>query len=198
MEYITNYNQTDELIDSLSIEIENYLHDKVPYTEYFLNTGGWVEIDEIPIEISIFTCETDRKYRYNIIVINIKYTDKDDDDNDELVIRVSRKFDNVKELLQELEKVIRTYTIMDCYLVSPNFKKRIFLQRSFLFSISSNQIHCCICKNPTIEYTTCKHPICLQCRCKCILDGNKVCPVCKNGDLQKYPNQLRSVVDYCL
>ena len=47
MEYITNYNQPEELINSLSIEIETYLHDKVHYTEFFLNTGGWVEIDEI-------------------------------------------------------------------------------------------------------------------------------------------------------
>lgn len=140
MEYITNYNnkqtQTEinyeELINSLSIEIETYLHDKDPHTEYFLNVGGWVEIDEIPIEISIFT-ETDRKYSYNINVLNIKYTDNDDDDTDALILRVGHKFDNVKELLQELGNVIRTYTIIDCYLVSPNFKKEFFYKKFLIF-----------------------------------------------------------------
>ena len=213
MEYITNYNnnnnnnntkqtQTEidyvELINSLSIEIETFLHDKELGTDFYLNAGGWVEIDEIPIEIVISTCHPNRKYYYNINALNIKYPDKDEDDTDELVLRVSGKFDNVKELLQELENIIRTYTIIDCLLVSPNYKKTLFLQRSFLFYVSSKKLHCCVCKNPTIEYTTCKHSICLHCRYKCLSDDNKVCPVCSVGDLKIYPSQLRrSIIDYC-
>ena len=185
----------EELIDALSQDIESYLRNNKEDTEYFLTEFGFIEIDGIPIEISIFINPNSKKYMFNINAKNILYEDEDDAD-DKVALMIGIEFENVKRLLQQLENIIKTYTFIDCFLLSPIAKKRVFLQRSFLFSFSKH--FCCVCENPTIEYTTCKHPICLQCRCKCILDGNKVCPVCKNGDLQKYPNQLRSVVDYCL
>ena len=189
----------EELINTLSGEIEMYLQNKPPCTEYILNQYGSIEIDGIPIEILIFGSKN-YKYMYNIIVNNIKYNDtvkyyEDDEDDDKVIISVSEKYDTVKELLQNLVNVIQTYSFIDCFLLSPSSKKRVFLQRSFLFSFSSKYLSCCVCKNPTIEYTICKHPICLHCRYKCLSVDNNVCPVCRDGDLQIYPNHFRCVLE---
>ena len=58
-------------------------------------------------------------------------------------------------------------------------------QREFM-PISQDKI-CIVCYEPTIEYTTCKHSICLKCREKCICQGNKMCPMCRTSDLSIYP-----------
>lgn len=181
----------EELIDSLSQDIESYLQNNKEDTEYFLTEFGYIEIDGIPIEISIFISRDSKKYMFNINAKNILYEDEDDEDKDDdkVALMIGIEFSNVKRLLQQLENIIKTYTFIDCFLLSPTDKKRVFLQRSFLFSFSKQL--CCVCENPTIEYTTCKHPICLHCRYNCLKVGNNICPVCRDGQLEKYPIELK-------
>jgi hypothetical protein len=189
--------QTDKDYTELIKEIETHLYHKDSNYHYTLTQYGSIEIDKIPMEILIFRpTHYNRLYMFNISPSTLLYDAEDEVDNydDNVTIYVSKHFSNVKDLLNNMEEVIRTYTFIDCFLFSPNLKKKVFLQRSFLFSFSK-QHDCCVCKNPTIEYTSnCKHSICLQCRFKCLSLGNNICPVCRDGDLTKYPNEIRPII----
>lgn len=185
------------IINYLAQDIDSFIQNNKENTEYILNEFGYIEIEGIPIEISIFRDNGD--YKYNINAKKIVYDDEDadvdsdDEDDDKVTLFFRDDFMTVKELLQDLEEVIKTYTFIDCFLLSPIQKKRVFLQRAFLFSFSKQL--CCVCENPTIEYTTCKHPICLQCRYHCLKVGNNICPVCRDGKLKIYPIELKSVLE---
>ena len=96
--------------------------------------------------------------------------------------------DTVVDVLEHIEKVRDTYTFLDFYLLSPEKKEAARLHRAFL-PMSPDKI-CSVCYEPTLEYTTCKHPICLKCREKCIVNERKMCPVCRSSSLRFYPMEL--------
>jgi len=194
--------QNEDVIDSLSLEIESFIQ-KNHYNDgyyYDLVDFGYIEIDGIPVSIRIFSIDIDDddtiRYMYTIGVHFLKYdmiSDYNEDKEvDDVLLFNSNNFENVKTTLRDLETVIRTYTFTDFFLLSPIERKSVFLQRAFLFSFSKQL--CCVCKNPTIEYTTCKHPICFHCRYDCLNIGNNLCPVCKYGKLNIYPHLFKKMI----
>ena len=195
--------QNEDVIDSLSLEIESFIQKNHNDDCYFydLVEFGNIEIDGIPVSIRIFPITMDDydtiRYMYTIGIEFLKYDisgyhEDDDEAIDDVLLYTSNHFENVKTTLRDLEKVIRTYTFTDFFLLSPIEKKSVFLQRAFLFSFSKQL--CCICKNPTIEYTTCKHPICFHCRYDCLSIDNNMCPVCKDGKLNIYPYLFKKMI----
>lgn len=196
--------QNEDVIDSLSLEIESFIQKNHNDDSYFydLVEFGNIEIDGIPVSIRIFSITMDGydtiRYMYTIGVEFLKYDisgyhEDDDEAIDDVLLYTSNHFENVKTTLRDLETVIRTYTFTDFFLLSPIEKKSVFLQRAFLFSFSKQL--CCVCKNPTIEYTTCKHPICFHCRYDCLSIDNNMCPVCKDGKLNIYPYLFKKMIE---
>jgi hypothetical protein len=153
------------------------------------------EIDEIKADIYIAIDEETKdniipSYYYKIISKNIYEIDDDaseeeEDKTKDLVIYDNYGFDTIISLLEDIEYVKKNYKILDYDLLSPESMEEAIAQREFI-PISQDKI-CTVCYEPTIEYTTCKHSICLKCRDKCIVQGKKTCPICRNSDLCIYP-----------
>ena len=94
----------------------------------------------------------------------------------------------VFSLLENIKKVENTYKLLDYYLLSPEKMLEAKAQRAFI-PIHPDKV-CSVCYELTLEYTTCKHSICLKCRDKCIVQGKRRCPICRGSDLSIYPNTL--------
>lgn len=178
---------------NLSKIIENYLI-KNPKKMYNLTKYTLFEIDEIQAEIFISTEMDDdiesELYFYKIISKNIYYELDDNDSISEenvkdLVIYDNYGFDNLISLLENIKYVEKNYKILDYYLLSPEHMLEALAQREFI-PIHPDKI-CSVCYDPTIEFTSCKHSICLKCREKCIVQGKKTCPICRNSNLCIYP-----------
>ena len=181
-------------INILSNIIEKSLQ-RNPNKEYNLTKYTLFEIDEIQADIYI-SIDTEKKeqYYYKIISKNIYYEidddistiSEDDDKTKDLVIYDNYGFDTIISVLEDIDYVKKHYKILDYYLLSPENMEEAIVQREFN-PISQDKI-CTVCYEPTIEYTTCKHSICLKCREKCIVQGKKMCPICRNSDLCIYPS----------
>jgi hypothetical protein len=184
----------ENILLELSVEIEAYLNNKEDDDKlYRLDKYSSIEIDGIPVSIDIgFDDDTEfsdeHLFHYNIHVKNIEFEHLDET----ITVFISDSFPTIKELLEDIVIAIRTYTFIDCFLLSPLEKQRAILKRSFLFSFSKKL--CCVCNNPTIEETICKHSICLSCRYKCMSIGNNMCPVCKDGELKYYPDHFANIL----
>ena len=188
-----------KLLVSLSKIIEKYLIEH-PKKMYNLTKYTLFEIDEIQADIFIsIDTENDENtldselYYYKIISKNIYYElDDDDSISDEktkdIVIYDNYGFDNIVSLLEDIKMVESTYKILDYYLLSPENMLEALAQREFI-PIHPDKI-CSVCYESTIEYTICKHSICLKCREKCIVQGKKTCPICRNSNLSIYPITL--------
>lgn len=179
-------------INILSKHIENKLKNN-PTKLYNLTKYTLYVIDEIQADIFIST-ETDDKnkktYFYKMVSKNMYYEhddeyDDEDDEKKDLVIYDNYGFETLVSLLEDIKYVEKHYKLLDYYLLSPESMEEALAQREFM-PISQDKI-CIVCYEPTIEYTTCKHSICLKCREKCIRQGNKMCPMCRNSDLCVYP-----------
>jgi hypothetical protein len=178
---------------NLSNIIEKYLI-KNPKKMYNLTKYTLFVIDEIQAEIFISTEMDDEKgselYYYKIISKNIYYELDDDDSISEenvkdLVIYDNYGFYNILSLLEDIKYVESNFKILDYYLLSPEHMVEALAQREFI-PIHPDKI-CSVCYDPTIEFTSCKHSICLKCREKCIVQGKKTCPICRNSNLCIYP-----------
>ena len=185
--------QNKKTINILSRIIDKELK-KNPNKMYNLTKRTLFEIDEIQAEIYVSVEMNDNglsSYFYKIVSKNIYYEEDDDIDSDlddknkDLVIYDNYGFDTIISLLEDIKYVKKTYKILDYYLLSPESMEEAIAQREFM-PISQDKI-CTVCYEPTIEYTTCKHSICLKCRDKCIVQGKKTCPICRNSDLCMYP-----------
>jgi hypothetical protein len=171
-----------KVINILSKHIQNKLN-KNPNKLYNLTKYTLFVIDEIQAEIFISIEEDTSKYYYKIVSKNIYYnvdvddyeTEDDDDGKKDLVIYDNYGFENLVSLLEDIKYVEKHYKLLDYYLLSPDNMEEALAQRKFI-PISQDNI-CIVCYEPTIEYTTCKHSICLKCREKCIRQGNKMCPM---------------------
>ena len=184
--------QKKKTINILSRIIDRELK-KNPNKMYNLTKRTLFEIDEIQADIyvSVEMNENVSSYFYKIISKNIYYEEDIDDDidsddkNKDLVIYDNYGFSTIISLLEDIEYVKKNYKILDYYLLSPESMEEAIAQREFI-PISQDKI-CTVCYEPTVEYTTCKHSICLKCRDKCIVQGKKMCPICRNSDLCIYP-----------
>lgn len=199
-DYIISKEELDNIknkknMNILSKFIEKSLNNN-PNKMYQLTKYTLFEIDEIQAEIYI-SVETNENgipsYFYKIISKNIYYEFDDEDSisedkNKDLVIYDNYDFDNIISLLEDINYVKSHHKILDYYLLSPENMEEALAQREFI-PINQDKI-CSVCYETTIEYTTCKHSICLKCREKCIVQGKKMCPICRNSDLSLYPLSL--------
>ena len=186
--------QNKKTINILSRIIDKELK-KNPNKMYNLTKRTLFEIDEIQADVYIST-ETNENgimnYYYKIVSKNIYYEIDEDDNtlnsdekNKDLVIYDNYGFVNLISLLEDIKYVETNYKLLDYYLLSPTNMEEALAQREFI-PINQDKI-CTVCYEPTIEYTTCKHSICLKCREKCIMQGKKTCPICRTSNLCIYP-----------
>lgn len=175
----------------LSKEIESYLQ---RYSEDTYNLTRYTLFEIDGIQSDIFIGKEGDSYYYHFVAKNIEYEDRNQDEDEEenedtdFILIEKNGFDSVLEVLEHIEKVKTTYTFLDFYLLSPENKEIAKLHRSFL-PLPPDKI-CSVCYEPTVEYTICKHPICLKCREKCITNKRKMCPVCRSSQLRLYPFEL--------
>ena len=181
-----------KVMNILSNHIEVILN-KNPTKLYNLTKYTLFVIDELQADVYIST-ETNENgimtYYYKIVSKNIYYeTDEDDNSTDEknkdLVIYDNYGFVSLICLLEDIKYVETNYKLLDYYLLSPTNMEEALAQREFI-PINQDKI-CTVCYEPTIEYTTCNHSICLKCREKCIMQGKKTCPICRTSNLCIYP-----------
>jgi len=172
----------------LSTIIETYLEsnkeDSYNLTKYTLSI-----IDEVECEIFVYLDyhENPYNYYYKIFAKNIEYESNGSLEKDFLLYE-SACFTNVFFLLENIKKVEHTYKLLDYYLLSPEKMLEAKTQRAFI-PIHSDKV-CSVCYDSTLEYTICKHSICLKCRDKCIVQGKTTCPICRGSNLSIYPNTL--------
>ena len=111
-------------------------------------------------------------------------------DSDEELLKLLEKdnFETLSDLLKDIKIVINTYHFLDHKLLSPEIFDFAKMQRSF-FPLSKDKA-CSVCYESTNEYTICKHPICFQCRDKCVMSNNLRCPICREENLIEFPEEL--------
>jgi hypothetical protein len=187
--------QNKKNINILSTIIDRELK-KNPNKLYNLTKHTLFEIDEIQAEIYVSSEINENglpSYFYKIISKNIYYEFEDDDmmsnsddKNKDFIIYDNYEFDTIISLLENIQYVRKHYKMLDYALLSPVSMEEAIAQRAFI-PISQDKI-CTVCYEPTVEYTTCKHSLCLKCREKCIVQGKKTCPICRNSDLCVYPS----------
>ena len=184
MENIRKRTTLVQLSNIIETYLENNKEDSYNLTKYTLYI-----IDEIECELFIYLDyhENPYNYYYKIFSKNIEYESGDSIEKD-LLVYESACFTNTFSLLEHIKKVELTYKLLDYYLLSPEKMIEAKAQRAFI-PIHSDKV-CSVCYEPTLEYTVCKHSICLKCRDKCIVQGKKRCPICRGSDLSIYPNTL--------
>ena len=185
--------QKKKTVNVLSRIIDRELK-KNPTKKYNLTKHTLCTIDEIQAKIYV-SVEDDNNdissYFYEIISKNICYEEEEHDNSiniKDLIIYDNYGFDTIISLLEDVKFVQNNYKLLDYQLLSPEHMEEAIAQREFI-PISQDKI-CTVCYEPTIEYTTCNHSICLKCRDKCIVQGKKMCPICRNSDLCIYPSSL--------
>jgi hypothetical protein len=171
----------------LATEIETFLLEDAKM--YNLTKYTYFEIDGIQANIYIYR-NMDTTYGYHIISKNIEYEyNSSEEENDvDFILYEKEDFDNIPELLKHIKMIESTHTFLDFYLLPPEKMEKAKLHRT-LFPLPSDKM-CSVCYEPTLEYTTCHHGICLKCREKCILKKNKYCPICRKSELRYYPHEL--------
>lgn len=185
--------QTKKNINILSMIIDREFKQN-PTKMYNLTKHTLLVIDEIEAEIYISVEMNENglpSYSYKIISKNVYYEVEDDDmmsisdeKNKDFVIYDNYGFDSIVSLLNNVQYVRNHYKMLDYCLLSPESMAEAIAQREFI-PISQDKI-CTVCYEPTVEYTTCKHSLCFKCREKCIVQGKKTCPICRNSDLCIY------------
>jgi hypothetical protein len=185
--------QTKKNMNILSIIIDREFKQN-PTKMYNLTKHTLLVIDEIEAEIYISIEMNENglpSYFYKIISKNVYYELEDDDmmsisdeKNKDFVIYDNYGFDSIISLLNNVQYVRNHYKMLDYCLLSPESMEEAIAQREFI-PISQDKI-CTVCYEPTVEYTTCKHSLCFKCREKCIVQGKKTCPICRNSDLCIY------------
>jgi hypothetical protein len=154
-----------------------------------INYHSYIEIDGLPVDIFVKKEEKNKEHTYKFSITiagNIICLDKPT--TKQLHLLVWDEFDTVQEVLKQIKIVKRDYKLIDHYLLSPSEIKYVNMQRTF-FQIPTDN-HCSVCNLPTKEYTICRHPICFRCRYKCIVSNNHTCPICRTGELKRFPNEL--------
>lgn len=183
-EKIKNKSNMTQLSQTIHTFLENNKEDSYHLTKYTT-----FQIDEVQAEIYVFCDYHDDPYSYyyKFFSKNVEYNSDDMIEKDVLIYE-SKSFTNIYALLENIKKVENTYKLLDYYLLSPEKMIEARAQRGFI-PLHIDKV-CSVCYELTLEYTTCKHAICLKCRDKCIVQGKKTCPICRGSDLSIYPNTL--------
>jgi hypothetical protein len=174
---------------TIYIELARKINDYLQENDKMYNLTKYTlfEIDGIQANIYI-SRNTYGLYYYRIISKNIEYDEANDEEDVDFVLYEKEEFTTVGDLLKDIKEVESNYKFMDFYLLSPEKMEKAKLHRFFL-PLPADKI-CSVCYEPTLEYTTCKHAICLKCREKCILKQTKNCPICRKAELRYYPYEL--------
>jgi len=94
------------------------------------------------------------------------------------------KYNTIKQALQKAKEIKAEYHIYDGELVSTKSFKMLKLEEQI---IPYTEDECCVvCYENTSDITECKHPICLGCREKCILQEQTDCPVCRSSNTMSF------------
>lgn len=88
------------------------------------------------------------------------------------------KYENITKALEKVKQIRTEFRIYDGELVSAKYYKMMKLEETIL-PYTDDEV-CVVCYENTSDVTECKHPICLGCREKCIIQDNKDCPVCRS------------------
>ena len=151
-------------------------------------------IDGINVKIYIRKPHN-KSYEYIIESIWIKRSkneeDEDEDEDDSLRFLEKNGFKTILDVLVDLKIVMSSYRFLDHTLLSPDDLIYAKLQRSFFPLSKENE--CSICYQHTNGYTMCAHPICFQCRNKCIKKRSLQCPICREDNLTRLPRELTFV-----
>ena len=152
-----------------------------------INHYSYVEIDGVSVDFWVEK-ETDNTYSFSITVVDniIKKNNLD------IIILLQLKdFKDIRTLLQQIEIVKRDYKLIEHNILSPEDIEYIRMQRTF-FPIPTDK-NCSVCYESTNEYTICRHPICFRCRYKCISSNMNACPICRENNLKRFPNELTNL-----
>jgi len=190
----TNINYETEEVKEMKermmyVELARIINDYLQESDklYNLTKYTYFEIDGIQANIYI-SRNTYGLYYYRIISKNIEYEEANDEESVDFILYENENFVALCDLLKDIKEVESTYKFMDFYLLSPDKMERAKLHRAF-FPLPTDKM-CSVCYEPTMEYTTCKHAICLKCREKCILKQTKNCPICRISELRYYPSEF--------
>jgi len=178
--------ETKEDIYSIFAEL---IEMRLANTEFDLvNITNHTEISIDGILVCIFVEKKDGLYNYHICSRIIYLDDDDDDNDDEVILYEKHDFDTLLNLQKDIHEVKNTYRLLEHSLLSPIEFEFAKIQRK-CFPISSDK-SCCVCYEPTMEYTICKHSLCYRCRDKCVFNKNFTCPICREENLNVFPEQL--------
>jgi len=169
----------DDVFDKLSIVIEE--HFKKNNTYHFRP----MQIDDINIYMVLHG-------KYKILNVESIYIGCKVKIDGELIKQnyslYHYKYNTIKQALQKAKEIKAEYRIYDGELVSTKSYKMLKLEEQI---IPYTEDECCVvCYENTSDITECKHPICLGCREKCILQEQTDCPVCRSSNtLSFYTNR---------
>ena len=174
--------------------IENYILNS-DYAYNRINYYSHVEIDKIPIYIYIGKFKKGTYYFYISVSEDVVFLDgKKKSDRDSIYVYTPRMenkkyiFNDVISILNKIEEIKNNYKWMENRLICPKEMEYCKLQRVY-FPTPSDK-NCSVCYEYTSQYTVCKHPICFQCRYKCLVSNNHYCPICKTGELKRLPSEF--------
>ena len=149
-------------------------------------------IDGINVNIYIRREKYNKSYEYSYIIKSrwiMRSTKEYDEDEIEYVRLLEKEnFKTILDLLIDIKIVMSNYRFLDHRLLSRDDLIYAKLQRSFFPLSKENE--CSICYEHTNEYTMCAHPICFQCRNKCIKKNSSLCPICREDNLNTIPRGL--------
>lgn len=94
-----------------------------------------------------------------------------------------KKYKNIENAIEIVEKVVSTYKIYNGDLVNPSDYELLKLEEKCI-PYEEHQ-KCCVCLENTQETTTCNHYICLHCRDKCIIAETPDCPICRKPGIMR-------------
>ena len=170
--------------DNICIQFVESIEKRLNHDEY-LSISFYTSVMIDGININVFLKKKNNLYKY---VMESPFVNNDNDDIN-LSFLEKDNFKTLLDLLIDIKIVISSYHFLDHKLLSPdqfNFAK---LQRSFFPLSKENE--CSVCYESTNEYTICRHPICFQCREKTIKKNNHLCPICREDNLTKFPEELK-------
>ena len=156
----------------------------------YINYYSYTEIDELPVDILVKKIKDDYtdKYTYGFLITiknNIIFLDET---TNHIILLELKDFSTITDLLNTIKFVKRDYKLIEHDFLSPESVEYVNMQRIF-FPIPTDK-NCSVCYEFTSEYTVCRHPICFRCRYKCIASNKKTCPICREGELERFPNEL--------
>ena len=171
--------QQDDHFDKFAEVIENHLKKKATF--HFRP----MQIDGINIYIVLYG-------NYNLLNVEAIYIHCKVKINGELMKQkyslYHHKYRTINEALQKAQEIKAEYRIYDGELVNAIAYSHLKLEEQI---IPYSEDECCVvCYENTSDITECKHPICLRCREKCILQDQPDCPVCRSQNtLPFYTNR---------